>query len=118
MELIMTNTHPVPPSGTNLHAQPNLSSRVRRESSADAMSKLLRRYPNINDAELLELVEFLKKGHPDVIAMVTYGAGLEPRVIAVKKDHPEQFRSGFRVWLPWLGILMVPLLLSLLSRML
>lgn len=118
MELIMNNAHPAPTSGASALAQQDQSKEERRNSSAQAMSELLRRYPNINDADRLELVEFLKKGHPDVIAMATYGAGLEPRVVAVKRDHPEHFPSGFRAWLPWLGMAAVTLLLLLLARIL
>lgn len=82
------------------------------------MSDLLRRYPNIQDGERLELADFLKNGHPDEIVKATYVLGLEPRAIAFKKDHPEHFRSGWRGWAPWLALLMVPLLLMLLARML
>jgi hypothetical protein len=82
------------------------------------MSDLLRRYPEIQDGERLELIEFLKHGHPDELVKATYSVGLEPRVIAVRKDHPEHFRSGWRALLPWLALLMVPVLLMLLARML
>ena len=84
--------------------------------SAQQMSDLLRRYPDVNDAEKLELVDFLKAGHPDTLAMVTYGSGLVPQVTKVKKDHPQHFPSGWRTLLPWLGLLLVTLLLILLAR--
>jgi hypothetical protein len=85
--------------------------------SVQQMSDLLRRYPDVNDAERLELVDFLKHGHPETLAMVTYGSGLVPEVGRVKKDHPEHFPAGWRTLLPWFGFLAVVLLLILLARM-
>ena len=82
-----------------------------RRAPAERMSELLRRYPNIPDEERLALVDFLKSGHPDELAKATYGNGLEPRAIAVKKDHPEHFRVGWRGWLPWIAAGIVMLLL-------
>jgi hypothetical protein len=117
MELIMTNASAAPVRGADLAAPAHQQNEAPRRASAEQMADLLRRYPNIAEAERLDLVDFLKRGHPDIVAMASYGAGLEPRVIAVKRDHPEHFSSGARALLPWLGLLLVvPLLLLLLGR--
>lgn len=47
-----------------------------------------------------------------------YGNGLQSRVIAFKKDHPKHFRTGWRVMLPWLTLLLVSGLLLLLAQQL
>ncbi len=75
------------------------------------MSDLLRRYPDVSGAEKLQLVDFLKQGHPETLAMVTYGSGLVPQAGKVKKDHPKHFPSAWRILLPWLGVLGLALLL-------
>ncbi len=111
----MNNANAAPDSGASFRT-PLDQQQDRHPASSPRMSELLRRYPNIQDGERLELVDFLKKGHPDSIALATYGAGLETRVIAVKRDHPEHFPSGIRALLPWLVLLMVPLLLVLVAR--
>lgn len=91
---------------------------VQSVAAASRMSELLRRYPDLQDQERVELVEFLINGHPDALAMATYGAGLVSQATAVKKDHPEYFPSGMRTLLPWLGVLVVVAGLLLLARML
>ena len=113
LELIMTNANAAPASGAPVRssvAQPPVV-------SAQQMSDLLRRYPDVNDAEKLELVDFLKGGHPDTVAMATVGSGLTSQAAQVKKDYPEHFQSGWRVLLPWLGLFGVVLLLIMLARM-
>lgn len=76
-----------------------------RAAAAPRMTDLLRRYPRIEDGERLELIDFLKNGHPDEVAKTVYLEGMEPRVIAFKRDHPDQFSTGFKVWLPWILVL-------------
>ena len=109
----MSNQHAAPASGPADGAMPQPNGRASR---APRMTDLLRRYPNIQESERLEIIDFLKHGHPDEIAKATYLEGTEPRVIAFKKDHPEHFRSGLKMWLPWILILVAALLLTLLFR--
>ena len=114
----MTDANTAPAAGASLRSPPAQQQEKLFTASAQQMSDLLRRYPEVNDAEKLELVDFLKRGHPDTLAMVTYGSGLVSQVTKVKKDHSEHFPSGWRRRLPWFGFLAVVLLLILLARML
>jgi hypothetical protein len=117
MELIMISARTAP-TGAATSRSPTLNYQEQAAGSAQQMSDLLRRYPEVNDAERLELVNFLKRGHPEAIVLATYGADLVPQVRKVKKDHPEHFPSGRRMLLPWLGFLTVVLLMLLLARLL
>jgi hypothetical protein len=113
----MINTNAAPaPGASSLASQEAIQEKHRR--SAEDMSDLLRRYPQIDDGERLELVQFLKSGHPDELARATFGAGLAPRAAAVKKDHPQHFRTGLRAVLPWLSILAFAMLFLLIRLML
>lgn len=91
-------------------------SRTRQPSraKASAMIPLLKAYPAITEDDRLALLDFLQTGHPEEIANATYMDGMEPYVTAFKRDHPREFRSGYRMWLPLLGLIaLVPLLLLL-----
>jgi hypothetical protein len=70
------------------------------------MSDLLRRYPAIAEEERQQLLRFLTQGDEEEIVRATYGAGLEPRLIAFRKDHPREF-PGLRAWLPLFVLLLV-----------
>jgi hypothetical protein len=118
MELIMINANAAPSGAATSRSLASHQQEQTPNVSAQQMSDLLKRYPDVNDAEKLELVHFLKRGHPEAIALATYGAGLVPQVREVKKDHPEHFPSGRRMLLPWLGFLMVVMLVLLLARLL
>lgn len=100
----MTNVNAAPADGGSSSAR----AAQKPSSTAETMSELLRRHPNIADQDRLNLIEFLKTGHPDDLVKATYGAGLEARVIAFKKDHPEHFRVNL---LPWLGLAVAVLIL-------
>ncbi len=89
---------------TNLSARPALAPEART-SSIERMPELLSKYPAIADEERLELIEFLKEGHPDELAKVVYGKNLGSKAVQVKKDHPDHFGRGLRGWLPLLIIL-------------
>ncbi|HWH22444.1 MAG TPA: hypothetical protein VNT25_04015 [Allosphingosinicella sp.] len=91
-----------PLAGVLTPSRPDLIQEEQGLSVSRRMSDLLRRYPNIPDADRLELADFLKRGNPVEIADAT-GNGLEPRAMAFRTDHPEHFGRGFRTWLPWLG---------------
>jgi hypothetical protein len=117
MELIMTNANAAPAAGASLRSASAQPQEKPPTVSAQRMSDLLRRYPEVNDAEKLELIEFLKRGHPETLAMVTYGSGLVTEVGRVKRDHPEHFPSGWRTMLPWFGFFMVVLLLIMVARL-
>jgi len=83
---------------------------VRAGSRADRMSNLLRRYPEIEDQERQELLNFLTRGPQEEIVDVTRLQGLEPRYEAFRKDHPREFSSGLRGWLPMILLIAVALL--------
>ncbi len=76
------------------------------ESPVARMSDLLRRYPAIAEEERQQLLQFLTQGDEEDIVKATYGAGLEPRLIAFRKDHPREF-PGLRAWLPLFVLLLV-----------
>jgi hypothetical protein len=71
------------------------------------MISLLQHYPNISDEERIDLLGFLTKGNPDEVVRVTLLEGLEPRVAAFRRDHPRDFPSGLRAWLPFLFLLLL-----------
>ncbi len=73
---------------------------VHDNSRVERMTALLRRYPNIEDGERQELLTFLTQGPPDEVVRVTHLEGVEPSVRAFRADHPREFRSGWRGWLP------------------
>ncbi len=77
--------------------------------SAAQMSDALRRYPNIAEEERERLLHFLKHGAQEDIVRATYVAGLEPRLIAFRKDHPEHF-PGVKSWVPLALIILVTIL--------
>ena len=64
------------------------------------MADLLRAYPDISDAERLQLLEFLTKGPPEEVVQVSHMQGLEPCFAAFRKAHPREFPQGVRGWLP------------------
>lgn len=78
------------------------SEEVRSSTRVGEMSNLLRRYPAVEQHELEELLAFLTGGCPEEVVQVTHLQGLEPRYQALRKDHPRQFPSGLRAWLPML----------------
>ena len=113
----MTNANAARPSRASVRSPSAPLQEKSPTVSTQQMSDLLRRYPNVDDAQKLQLIDFLKRGHPETLAMVTYGSGLVPQVVKVKKDHPEHFPSGWRTLLPWGGLLLLLLLLILFARM-
>ena len=97
----MTNQASAPAHGARISA-------TIRPNAASRMSDLLRRYPSIADEERLQLLEFLKSGDPDDIVHATYAVGLEPRLIAFRKDHPGHFPSSLRTWGPLALLVILP----------
>ena len=89
---------------------------VARAADPAAMSDLLRRYPNIAEDERQQLLRFLTQGAQEEIVRATYVAGLGPRLIAFRKDHPEHF-PGVRSWAP-LALLILVTVLGVLWRVL
>lgn len=69
-------------------------------SRIDRMSTFLRRYPQIEDGERLQLLSFLTTGPQEEIVQVTHLQGLETRFHAFREDHPQEFPSGLKAWLP------------------
>ena len=96
------NSRTAAPSGAN-SAAPAMD---RKAVTPARMSDALRRYPNIPEEERLQLLDFLKHGGPEEIVAATYGAGLEPRLIAFRKDHAEHV-PGWRSWVPLALIILV-----------
>jgi len=64
------------------------------------MADWLRAFPNISDAERLQLLEFLTKGIPEEVAQVTHMQGMERSFAVFRKAHPREFPQGLRGWLP------------------
>ncbi len=98
----------------------NLSPAGRRgpaDASANAatprterMTTLLRRYPEIAEEERAELLAFLTSGSPEEIVQVAHLQGLEPRFLQFRSDHPKDFRTGLRGWLPMIAFILVALI--------
>ena len=112
----MSNANTAPVSGALSHSPADQPGRPIT-ASAQQMGDLLRRYPDVDDPEKLQLIDFLKRGHPDTLAMVTYGAGLMSQVARLKKDHPDHFPSGWHAIVPWVGFAVVVLLMIYLAQM-
>ncbi len=85
------------------------SEEVRLNTRVERMSTLLRRYPTIEPPEREELLAFLTGGSPEEIVHVTHLPGLQPRYQTIRKDHPREFASGLRGWLPMLVFLVLAL---------
>lgn len=113
----MASAHKAPAGGASPPSLPVHQQEKTALVSAQQMSDLLRRYPDVSQAEKLQLIDFLKRGHPETLAMVTYGSGLVSQVGTVKKDHPEHFPSGWRSLLPWFGLLVIALVLKLVVQL-
>lgn len=79
-------------------------------ASVPRMSDILRRYPDVGEEERQALIHFLKNGSQEDIAQAAYVDGLEPRLIAFRKDHPEHFPAGLKAWGPLALLVLVPLL--------
>ncbi len=101
------NNRTAAPAGADADA-PRAQANIPQPSIAQ-MSDFLRRYPNIAEEERQHLLRFLTTGEQENIVRATYGAGLEPRLMAFRKDHPEEF-PGLRGWLPLLILLLVTVL--------
>ena len=99
------NSRPVPAARAAAPHSPVQSDRTPVARMSDA----LRRYPNIAEEERQQLLEFLKHGAQEDIVRATYVAGLEPRLIAFRKDHREHFPT-FRSWIPFALIIVVTVL--------
>ena len=69
-------------------------------SRLDRMSNLLRRYPDIEDQERRELLAFLTGGPPEEVVEVSRLRGLEQSYRRFRADHPREFSSDLRAWLP------------------
>ena len=73
------------------------------------MSGLLRRYPRIADPERRQLLAFLTSGPPEEVVQVVHLQGLESQVRAFRADHPREFRTGVRGWLPMIIFVLIAL---------
>ncbi len=80
---------------------------VTANARTDRMTTLLRRYPAIEEEERLELLNFLTNGSQEEIVQVAHLQGLEPRFEQFRADHPKQFRTGLRGWLPMIIFVLV-----------
>ena len=64
-------------------------------ASTNRMADLLRRYPLLLPQQKDELLLFLKEGDRAAVGEIARRPGLEPRLIAFRRDHPEHFKMGF-----------------------
>ena len=80
---------------------------ITTNARTERMTTLLRRYPEIAEEERLELLEFLTNGSQEEIVQVAHLQGIEPRFLQFRSDHPKEFRTGFRGWLPMILFIVV-----------
>ena len=64
--------------------------RLTREQVAE----LLRRYPNVSDAEAQLIVTFLRKGRHLDVGILTADQDLKPHLDGFMADHAKHFRVG------------------------
>ena len=81
------------------------------EARMDRMETLLRRHPQINDAETEELIRFLTKGSQLEVGIVTGRDGLAPRLAAFRRLHAARFRPSVTAQLLFAVGIAVPILL-------
>lgn len=84
----------------NRHTRDAASDTDQSGPRVERMSSLLRRYPKIEEEERVQLLRFLTAGPQEEIVQVTHLQGLEPRFRAFRADHPREFPTGVRAWLP------------------
>jgi hypothetical protein len=109
------------PRGAPAAMEPVMTSITARRAdtaSLERASHLLRLYPDISPEEKGALVRFLKEGPPDDVARLTFGSGLGERITALKKDHPEDFATGPRIWLPLVSFVVAAIAVLVLARVL
>ena len=81
----------------------------------DGVAASLRDYPHIDEAERRRLLRFLRRASRIEVRDAILREGLEPRLIAFRKDHKKQLRRGWTRWAPIiLGVLLAAELLRLL----
>lgn len=83
---------------------------VTANTRTERMTTLLRRYPEIEEDERAELLAFLTNGSPEEIVQVAHLQGLEPRFLQFRADHPKEFRTGLRGWLPMIAFVLIALI--------
>lgn len=81
------------------------------QARMDRMETLLRRHPQISDAETEELIHFLTKGSQLEVGMVTGRDGLAPRLAAFRRLHAARFRPSVAAQLMFAVAVVVPVLL-------
>ncbi len=81
----------------------------------ECVAASLRDYPHIDEAERRRLLRFLRRASRIEVRDTILRQGLEPRLIAFRKDHKNQLRRGCTRWAPViLGLLLIAELLRLL----
>ncbi len=82
----------------------------------DGPEGLLSRYPALDEKEQRELLRFVKAATPQQIRQTFLSKGLEGRLIAFRKAHADELRSGWAAWTPVLfAMLLVATLLQVLA---
>lgn len=76
------------------------------ELRLDRIARLLTLYPDIDTAEVAEIIRFLKKGPPLDVAMLGSREELKPALARFKGDHRHEFSLG------WKGVLTVVAILA------
>ena len=67
----------------------------------------LRRYPHIPDEDRRRLLRFVRRASREQIRDSVLRQGLEPRLIAFRKDHRRELRSGWSALAPWVFALLL-----------
>jgi hypothetical protein len=99
----MANVVSVQDRGTRATA----SDRTQPGSRIEKMADLLRRYPKIEEDERTQLLNFLTTGPQEEIVLVTYRPGMEPRYGAFRADHPSDFPSNIKAWIPLIVLVII-----------
>jgi hypothetical protein len=65
-----------------------------QQAWTNCMADLLRCYPVLLPQQKGELLRFLTEGDRTAVGEIAQRPGLEPRLIASRRDHPEHFKVG------------------------
>jgi hypothetical protein len=73
--------------------------------------QLLRKYPDTNESETAEIVSFLAKGKHLDVGLLAGDREFGPKIDALRRLHPRQFRAGIMETIWFLLLLILPLAL-------
>ena len=75
----------------------------------ERMADLLRRYPEIGEAEKAEILLFLKEGRQIEIGLVSTREGIASRLMKFRQDHRAHFRLSPLQILGFVAVIVGPL---------